>query len=109
VYYDFEVLKGDEIVAAQRMDVSGLGDVWSIIARMAETIDEPGCRIRVSEGAGRIAVMMGVAAARRMSDLSAPAAATRKMAAVPEKRARDAAQSAPRRALGHLRWRLTAS
>ena len=62
--YDFELLRGDEIIAAERLILTGLVDVWSRIARMAEHVDEPGCQIRVSEEAGGIAILIGVAAAR---------------------------------------------
>ncbi len=50
--YDFEVLRGDEIIVAERVVATGLRDVWSRIARMAEDVDEPGCQIRVTEEAG---------------------------------------------------------
>ncbi len=70
--YDFEVLKGDDIIVAERLAVTGLGDVWSRIANIAEHVDEPGCRIRVTEEAGGIAILIGVTAARRLFEPPAP-------------------------------------
>lgn len=62
--YDFEVLRGDEIIVAERLVVTGLGDIWSRIARVAEHVAEPGCLIRVTEEGGGIAILIGVTAAR---------------------------------------------
>ncbi len=70
--YDFEVLKGDDIIVAEHLAVTGLRDVWSRIARIAEHVDQPGCRIRVTEEAGGIAILIGVAAARCMFEHPAP-------------------------------------
>ncbi len=64
--YDLEVLRGDEIVAAESLVASGLGDVWSRITKIAENIDAAGCRIRVTEEAGGIAIMIAAVAARRL-------------------------------------------
>jgi hypothetical protein len=64
VPYDFEVLRGDEIIVAERLVVTGLGDIWSRIARVAEHVAEPGCLIRVTEEGGGIAILIGVTAAR---------------------------------------------
>jgi hypothetical protein len=64
VPYDFEVLRGDEIIVAERLVVTGPGDIWSRIARVAEHVAEPGCLIRVTEEGGGIAILIGVTAAR---------------------------------------------
>jgi hypothetical protein len=69
--YDFEVRRGDRVIAAERFVVTGLGDVWSRVARMAEHIAEPGCQIRVTEEAGGIAILIGVTAARSLFHHSA--------------------------------------
>jgi hypothetical protein len=61
--YIFEVLRGNEIIVAERLLVTGLCDVWSRIARTAENVAETGCQIRVTEEAGGIAILIGVAAA----------------------------------------------
>jgi hypothetical protein len=66
VRYNFEVLRGDEVVVAERLLVTGLGDVWSRIARLSENVAESGCQIRVTEEAGGIAILIGAAAARSL-------------------------------------------
>lgn len=63
VPYDFEVLRGDEIIVAERLVVTGPGDIVEI-ARVAEHVAEPGCLIRVTEEGGGIAILIGVTAAR---------------------------------------------
>ena len=72
VRYDLEVLRDDEIVAAERFVLADSRDLWSRIARMAKHVDEPGCQIRVTEEAGGIAILIGVAAARRSFTPPAP-------------------------------------
>ncbi len=64
--YDLKVLRDDEIVAAERLAVTDLHDLWSRVARMAEYVGEPGCQIRVTDEAGGIAILIGVTAARRL-------------------------------------------
>ena len=64
--YDLKVLRDEEIVAAERLVVTDLRDVWSRISRMAEYVDEPGCQIRVTDEAGGIAILIGVTAVRRL-------------------------------------------
>ena len=64
--FDLKVLRDNEIVVAERLVVTDLHDVWSRIARMAEYLDEPGCQIRVTDEAGGIAILIGVAAVRRL-------------------------------------------
>ncbi len=71
MHYNLEVLKGDEIILAQRLVLTGMGDVWSTIARMAEDVAETGCRIRVTDEAGGIAILIGLTAARRLFQRSA--------------------------------------
>ena len=64
--YDFEVLRGDEIVGTKRS--IGFHDsraAWPWIADLARGVDEPGCRIRVTDQYGRIVILVGVATARR--------------------------------------------
>ena len=85
--YDFEVLRGDEIIVAERVVTTGLRDVWSRIARMAEDVDEPGCQIRVTEEAGGIAILIGVTAARCLSQHAAPRLRTPTIVDAPSKRA----------------------
>lgn len=85
--YDFEVLRGDEIIAAERLAVTGLRDVWSRIASVAELVDEPGCRIRVTEEAGGIAILIGVTAARCLSRHPTPRLPALTIVDAPSKRA----------------------
>jgi hypothetical protein len=63
--YDFAILRGDEtIAAAQSIALPDPSAAWSRVAELAENIDEPGCRIRVTNGAGDVVVLVGIAAAR---------------------------------------------
>jgi hypothetical protein len=65
-HYDFAVLRGDETIAALRsIALSDPSAAWSRVAELAENVDEPGCRIRVTNGAGEVVVLVGIAAARR--------------------------------------------
>jgi len=64
VRYDLKVLRDDEIVAAERLVVTDVRDIWSRIASMADQVDEPGCQICVTEEAGGIAILIGATAAR---------------------------------------------
>ena len=86
--YDFAVLKGDEIIMAERLAMTGLCDVWSRVARMAEDVDEPGCQIRVTEEAGGITILIGVTAARCLFERPAPRLRTLTVVDPPAKRAR---------------------
>jgi hypothetical protein len=72
VRYDLKVLRDGEIVAAERLVVTDLRDVWSRIAGMADQVDEPGCQIRVTEEAGGIAILIGATAARGLFKPRAP-------------------------------------
>ena len=86
--YDFEVLRGDEIIVAERLAVTGLRDVWSRIASVAERVDEPGCRIRVTEEAGGIAILIGITAARCLFQHPAPRVRNPRIVDAPSTRAR---------------------
>jgi hypothetical protein len=64
--YDFEVLRDGAVIAARR--AIGLPDTraaWPEIARLAESFDQPGCKIRVLDENGRIVILTGVATVRR--------------------------------------------
>jgi hypothetical protein len=70
-YYDFEVLQGDDVIVAEtsvRLDCSRAA--WPKIIRMANTLDSPGCLIRVREHSGGAIILIGAAAARRYPDLA---------------------------------------
>ena len=63
--YDFEVLKGDTVVASKRsIALPDVSAAWPKIANLAETIEEPGYKIRVRDQAGGIVILIGVAALR---------------------------------------------
>ena len=64
--YDFEVLRGDETVAAvHSIKLPNSKAVWPQVAELAKQVYEPGCRIRVTNRSGEMVILVGVAAARR--------------------------------------------
>ena len=69
--YDFEILKGEEIIAAEPgvllLDTRA---AWPKIARMAKRISLPGCRIRVREQSGETIILIGASAAQQYADPS---------------------------------------
>jgi hypothetical protein len=69
--YDFEVLKGEEIIAAEPgvllLDTRA---AWPKIARMAKRISLPGCRIRVREQFVEAIILIGASAAQLYADPS---------------------------------------
>ena len=70
--YDLEVLRADEIVATEHVVVSDVRDLWTRVAKVAEDVDQPGARIRVTEEAGGIAILIGAAAACSLSASARP-------------------------------------
>ena len=63
--YDFEVVKGNEIVAAKRrVPLWRLRAAWPIVAELAAA-HVLGCLIRVRNARGEIEILIGVAAVRR--------------------------------------------
>lgn len=86
--YDLKVLRDDEIVAAERLVVTDLRELWSKVAKIAEHVDQPGSRICVTEEAGGIAILIGAAAARHMVKPQAPRPRTAPAVAAPTPRAR---------------------
>lgn len=73
-HYDFAILRGDETIAAARsIALPDPSAAWSRVAELAANVDEPGCRIRVTNGAGDVVVLVGIAAARHPGQVpSAP-------------------------------------
>jgi hypothetical protein len=68
-FYSFEVLKGDEIIVAEpRVPLLDTRAAWPKIARIAQKITVPGCRIRVREQSGETIILIGATAARRYAD-----------------------------------------
>lgn len=69
VVYDFEVLKGELLVASKRLiTLPNVGAAWTKIAKLAEAIDGPGYKIRVKDQSGGIVILIGIAALRRCAD-----------------------------------------
>jgi hypothetical protein len=88
VQYDLKVLRDDEIVVAERLVVTDLRELWSKVAKIAEHVDQPGSRIRVTEESGGIAILIGAGAARYMVKPQAPRPRTALAAVAPTRRAR---------------------
>ncbi len=64
--YDFEVLRDGAVIAARRaVCLPDARAAWPLIARLAESFDEPGCKIRVLDEHGRIVILIGVVSARQ--------------------------------------------
>lgn len=64
--YDFELKRGDETIASLRsVALSSMAAAWPRIDEMTKNIDEPGCRIRVTDKFGRLVILVGVATARK--------------------------------------------
>jgi hypothetical protein len=71
-YYDFEVLRGDEIIATKpAVALDNSRAAWPVIVRMAKKLDLPGCRIRVKEQSGATVILIGAAAALSFPDFTA--------------------------------------
>lgn len=75
--YDFEVLKGEKVVASkQSIALPDVSAAWPKIAALAKSIDGPGYKIRVKDQAGGIVILIGVAALRRSAAAFVPATST---------------------------------
>ena len=66
--YDFEVVRGEEVIAAERsVPLYSPKAAWPRIIRLAKSLKLPGCRIRVKEQ-GETIILVGAVAALRYSD-----------------------------------------
>ncbi len=73
--YDFEVVRGEEVVAAERsVPLHSPRAAWPKVIALAKSLTLPGCRIRVKER-GETIILVGAAAALRYSDFDFFAAA----------------------------------
>ena len=73
--YDFEVLKGEEVIAAERaVPLYSPKAAWPKIIKLAKSLNPSGCRIRVKEK-GETIILVGAKAALRYSDFDFSAAA----------------------------------
>ena len=67
-FYDFEVLKGEEVVAAERsVPLYSPRAAWPKIVKLAKSFNLGECRIRVKEQ-GETIILIGAAAALRYSE-----------------------------------------
>ena len=74
-FYDFEVLKGEEVVAAERsVPLYSPKAAWPKIIKLAKSLSLGGCRIRVKEQ-GETIILIGAAAALRYSEFDFSAVA----------------------------------
>ena len=74
-FYDFEVLKGEEVIAAERaVPLYSPKAAWPRIIKLAKSLNPTGCRIRVKEK-GETIILVGAKAALRYSDFDFSAAA----------------------------------
>ena len=69
--YNFNVLNGDETVAAIQSVILGNSQaIWPKVAELAWSVGEAGGQIRVTDQAGSVVVLVGVNSARRVSRFS---------------------------------------
>ena len=69
-FYDFEVLQGDDVIAAERaVALDDSRAAWPKVIGLAKDLPGPGCRIRVREQEGETIILIGAVAARRYSDM----------------------------------------
>jgi hypothetical protein len=74
-YYDFEVLRGEEVIAAERsVPLNSSKAAWPRIIKLAKGLNLKACRIRVKER-GETIILIGAAAALLYSDFDFFAAA----------------------------------
>ena len=70
-YYDFEVLRGDDIIAAERaVALNDSRAAWPKVVGIAKALEAPGCRIRVREQQGDTIILIGATAARRYPEVA---------------------------------------
>ena len=67
-FYDFEVLEGEEVIAAERsVRLYNSRAAWPKIIKLAKSLSLGGCRIRVKEQ-GETIILIGAAAALHYSE-----------------------------------------
>jgi len=72
-FYDFEVLKGEEVIGAERaVPLHNPGAAWPKVIKLARSLKQSGCRIAVKER-GETIILVGAKAALRYSDFEFPA------------------------------------
>jgi hypothetical protein len=74
-YYDFEVLRGEEVIAAERsVPLNSSKAAWPKVIKLAKGLNLTRCRIRVKER-GETIILIGAAVALLYSDFDFSAAA----------------------------------
>jgi hypothetical protein len=74
-FYDFEVLKGEEVIAAERsVRLYSPKAAWPRIIKLAKSLNLGGCRIRVKEQ-GETIILIGATAALRYPEFDFSAVA----------------------------------
>ncbi len=74
-FYDFEVLRGDEVIAAERsVPLYSPRAAWPRIRKLARSLDAHARRIRVKQN-GETIILVGAAAALLYADEEFPDAA----------------------------------
>jgi hypothetical protein len=69
--YNFNVLNGDETIAAlQSVVLVNSRAIWPKVAELAWSVGEAGGQIRVTDQAGSVVALVGVNSARRVSRFS---------------------------------------
>lgn len=67
-YYDFEVLKGNEIIAAARsVAILDPRAAWPRVAELAKKVKEAGRRIRVTNEVHEMVILISIAAASHLN------------------------------------------
>ena len=70
-FYQFEVLKGEEVISSEpSVLLHNTRAAWPKIAKLARSTNLPGCRIRVREQSGATIILVGVAVAMRYADFN---------------------------------------
>jgi len=70
-FYQFEVLKGEEVISSElSVPLHNTRAAWPKIAKLAKSINLPGCRIRVREQSGATIILVGVVVAMRYADFN---------------------------------------
>ena len=65
-YQKSDVVKDDRAIAAsQSVALRNLRAAWPRVVELVSSVDEPGCRIRVTNEAGEVAILVCVVSARR--------------------------------------------
>jgi hypothetical protein len=67
--YDFEVLRGDETIVAERsVKLRNTRAAWPRIAKLANSNHVAGCLVRVKDQTGATVILVGTSSARRYFD-----------------------------------------